>query len=515
MSDETKNKGHDQTDTDPTASVSGDLGKLLEERERLEELLRNKYTKHITVMFTDMKGSTDLADSEGDLAARLLIKQHNDVIFPIIDKNNGHLVKTMGDGTLSYFNNAQDAVRCGVEIQKSVTEFNAARQLKIPIQVRIGIHTGQGLVEKKDIYGDVVNVASRIETQGNPGEVYLSEETYNAMGDKEEIYCSFQKITSLKGKKEPFKIYKAFWIASEIEADKLAPKTYTVEEKKKTASTSSILSQSQMIKYDKTSHQVAAEVVTSGPSVVIEQPGHGKRIVHLNQAETVIGRAPDADIILDETYVSRHHAKIELREGGYFIEDMGSRIGTTMNGEQIQRQELKFGDEISLGEIRITFVEPTAGPARKPSDPLAGAEPEATMVMGDLAKKLKLVVYTHEKEFKEFPVTGEEKVIGRHEEADIRLADNLVSRRHAKIWEENGQVYLEDMGSNNGTLVDGQIIPKTEPVLVHEKAVITICSFRMMLLNVLDKPDPSLFTSSAPGASLMNKVKSLWDKGTK
>ncbi len=499
-----------EEEADPTSSVSGDLGRLLEERERLDELLRNKYTKNITVMFTDMKGSTALAEEEGNLAARLLIEQHNKIIFPIIEQHHGRLVKTMGDGTLSYFEAPQDAVRCGVQIQKNVIEFNGTKHPKVPIQVRIGIHTGQGLVEKKDIYGDVVNVASRIETQGNPGEVYLSEDTYNAMADKEEIYCSFQKLSSLKGKKEPFRIFKAFWIPEEIAEDKKSPKAFTVEEKKKAASTSSILTESQMFKFQKSSQQVAEEVSTAGPSIVIEEADRGKRIVHLNQAETVIGRAPDCDVVLDESYISRHHAKITLESGKYYIEDLGSRIGTTLNGAQAARKELAFGDEISLGEIRITFVEPTG--AGKGSAVQDGGEAAATMVMGMGTKKFKLVAYGPDKEFQEFTVTGEEKIIGRHEEAQIRLNDGLISRRHAKIWEENGHIYIEDMGSNNGTLVNGQILPKAQPVMLAEKALVTICSYRLALLNILDKPAPEMFVTPS-SASLASKVKGLWDKG--
>ena len=506
MSKEPKKPDEGSTESDPTASISGDLGRLLEERERLDELLRNKFTKNITVMFTDMKGSTALAENEGNFAARFLIEQHNKIVFPIIQQNRGHLVKTMGDGTLSYFDAPRDAVLCGVQIQKSVAEFNGAKQPKVPIQVRIGIHTGQGLVEKKDIYGDVVNVASRIETQGNPGEVYLSEDTYNALADKDEIYCSFQKLASLKGKKEPFRIFKAFWIPEEIAEDRKTPKTFTVEEKKKAATTSSMLTQSQMFKFQKSSKEVASEIKAIGPSIVIEVADRAKRIIHLNQPETVIGRAPDSDVVLDESYISRHHAKITMKDGKYWIEDLGSRIGTTINGEVVTKKELAFGDEISLGEMRITFVAPVDTHPRKE----APAEDEAAVTMA-MTKKFKLVVLGPDKEIHEFPVTGEEKIIGRLEEAHIRLSDNLVSRRHAKIWEENGQIFIEDMGSNNGTLVDGRIIPKAEPVLLQEKALITICSYRLVLLNLFDKPAPEMFTSTTPTTSLVSKVKGLWE----
>jgi len=104
--------------------------------------------------------------------------------------------------------------------QHAIDDMNMQKKFKIPIFVRIGINTGEGIVEKTDIYGDVVNVASRFESSANPGEIYISESTYNAMTDKTAIYCRYVKMATLKGKKEPFKMYKAFWKEDEIEEDK-------------------------------------------------------------------------------------------------------------------------------------------------------------------------------------------------------------------------------------------------------------------------------------------------------
>lgn len=200
-----------------------DVEKLIEQREKLDTLFQEKFSKTITVMFTDLKGSTAIADTQGDFASRAMIKQHNDILFPIIKKNNGVLVKTMGDGTMSYFNNAQDAARTAVGIQSDIDEYNIVKKPQIPLLVRIGLHTGTGIVEKNDIFGDVVNVASRFESIGNPGEIYVSEETYNSIADKTEIYCRFLKTTKLKGKKEAYKVYKVFWNKEEIETDKSKP----------------------------------------------------------------------------------------------------------------------------------------------------------------------------------------------------------------------------------------------------------------------------------------------------
>jgi class 3 adenylate cyclase len=229
----------DDNDQDPQRSAPGttgvDLENLLEERARLEELINKKFTRVITVMFTDFKGSTALAESEGDMATRLLIKKHHDILFPIIQENRGTLVKTMGDGTMSWFEKAQDAVRAGVAFQSSLKEFNRTRTGKIPIVVRVGLNTGTGIVEATDIFGDVVNVASRFESIASPREIYISESTFHALDDRDEFRCRFIKTTELKGKTGLHKIFKVYWDPDETMEAPARPATEPSESAGKAA----------------------------------------------------------------------------------------------------------------------------------------------------------------------------------------------------------------------------------------------------------------------------------------
>lgn len=197
-----------------------DIEKFLEQRAHLEAMMDKKFTRVLTVMFTDLKGSTTIAETEGDMVSRMLVKRQNDILLPAIKDNNGIFIKSIGDGTLSYFENAQDAVRAAVRIQKGMDELNISKIFRTPVLMRIGMHTGKCIVEKDDIAGDVVNTASRFESSATPGDIFMSEDTYNAMSDKGEIYCRFVKQVTLKGKKEPYNAYKAFWNQKEIELDK-------------------------------------------------------------------------------------------------------------------------------------------------------------------------------------------------------------------------------------------------------------------------------------------------------
>lgn len=211
MADDLKDKNKaEEIDAD-------ELDKLLEKRVQLDSLLEGKFSKVITVMFTDLKGYTSLADREGDISSRILVKHYNDIIFPLIKKNNGILVKTIGDGTLSYFENAQDALRTAVQIQKGIDEYIVAKKPKIPILAHIGMHTGKCIMEKNDIFGDTVNTAARFESIAEPSSVFLSEDTYNSLTDKSEIYCRFVKTATLKVNIEPVKVYKAFWNPDEAQ----------------------------------------------------------------------------------------------------------------------------------------------------------------------------------------------------------------------------------------------------------------------------------------------------------
>lgn len=188
-----------------------EMEEMLENRAKMDAAFQDKFTKVITVMFTDLKGSTALADKQGDIVSRLLVKHYQDIIIPAIREHHGVFVKSIGDGTLSYFDNAQDALRAAVRLQRGIDAYILEHKPKTPILARAGMHTGRCIVEKSDIFGDVVNTASRFEGAADPGGIAMSEDTLNALADRNETYIKYVKTATLKGKAEPFKVYKAFW----------------------------------------------------------------------------------------------------------------------------------------------------------------------------------------------------------------------------------------------------------------------------------------------------------------
>ena len=199
-----------------------DISKLLQQRDEFERSFKEKFQRVLTVMFTDLKGSTAIAEAQGDIAVRGMLKRHHDLITVSVRANGGTLVKTIGDGSLSHFEDALNACRAAAAIQRGMEAINLSKDYKTLLLARIGMHTGECLLEKNDVFGDVVNTASRFESSANAGEILVSEETYNALSDKTEFYTRFDREVTLKGKSQPFKAYIVFWDPKEIERDRVA-----------------------------------------------------------------------------------------------------------------------------------------------------------------------------------------------------------------------------------------------------------------------------------------------------
>jgi len=156
-------------------------------------------------MFTDIVGFTSLSQRDESLALRLL-ERHRDLIRPILAKHRGREVKTIGDAFLVEFDSALEATNCALEIQKAFHEYNAVENDKI--SVRIGVHVGDVVHQGSDIVGDAVNIASRIEPLAKGGEICVSEQVFDQVGNK--VHNRFEKLelTNLKNVDQEIEVYR-------------------------------------------------------------------------------------------------------------------------------------------------------------------------------------------------------------------------------------------------------------------------------------------------------------------
>ena len=151
------------------------------------------------IMFTDMVGYTALMQ-EDEKHAKILRDKHRDVLERLVSEHRGQILQYYGDGTLSIFGSAIEAAVCGTRIQQELQEIP-----KVPL--RIGIHAGDIVYDDEGVYGDGVNVASRIENISLPGSVLISEKIYDELKNQKEISSSYLGQYELKNVKQLTKIY--------------------------------------------------------------------------------------------------------------------------------------------------------------------------------------------------------------------------------------------------------------------------------------------------------------------
>ena len=171
------------------------------------------------IVYTDMVGYTALGQ-RNEAQSLLLVEQQRKLIRPILARNNGREVKTMGDAFLAEFASALQAVRAAHEIQKEIMERNDSLPPEQGIRLRIGIHLGDVVESGGDILGDAVNVASRIEPLAEDGGVCLTRQVYDHVKGKVDIQLLGLGPKSLKNVTDPVEVYKMVmpWEKERVEA---------------------------------------------------------------------------------------------------------------------------------------------------------------------------------------------------------------------------------------------------------------------------------------------------------
>jgi len=149
------------------------------------------------------------ADEEGTL---LRLNAHRrEFVEPKIADYHGRIVKRTGDGVLIEFASAVDATRCAIEIQRGMVERNAPVPQDKRIELRIGIHVGDIIIEEGDIYGDGVNIAARLEGIAQPGGICISDDAYRQVRGKLDASFEDGGEQSLKNIARPVRVY---WLRS-------------------------------------------------------------------------------------------------------------------------------------------------------------------------------------------------------------------------------------------------------------------------------------------------------------
>lgn len=160
---------------------------------------RDEYRQLAAIMFTDIVGYTSLMSADESRALRAL-KHSRKVVQKFARRHGGRWLESIGDGNLVRFHSATDAVNCALRLQRAMDGEDG-------LQLRIGLHVGDVIEASGHIYGDGVNVASRIHALAEPGGIVVSEPVYDAVRNKAGIVVDHLGVREIKGLDHPIQVY--------------------------------------------------------------------------------------------------------------------------------------------------------------------------------------------------------------------------------------------------------------------------------------------------------------------
>lgn len=193
----------------------------------------------------------------------------------------------------------------------------------------------------------------------------------------------------------------------------------------------------------------------------------------------VIGRDRSADIHLDNRALSRNHARLEKKGAAIWIADLGSQNGTLVNGERISEPQLLHNEDvIEVGRYRISLEGVEEARPDQAVIKLSGPEGEHRFLMMD-----------------------DELVIGRSPSSDIAIAHKSISRKHVKISVKGSQFFVEDLGSQNGTMLNDEQLTGAEAFGPGD--IIQMSEFRIELSFMKNEEN---FGNTSEGGESANKT---------
>jgi class 3 adenylate cyclase len=162
----------------------------------------------VTILFTDVEGSTALTQRLGDASARDLLREHERMVREALKAHGGSELKTTGDGFMASFSSATKALECSIAMQRA---FAARNESAVePILVRVGVNAGEPIAEDEDLFGTAVIEAARIAAAAKGGEILVSDVVRQLAKGKDFLFADRGDV-DLKGFDEPVRLYEVRW----------------------------------------------------------------------------------------------------------------------------------------------------------------------------------------------------------------------------------------------------------------------------------------------------------------
>ena len=162
----------------------------------------------VTILFTDVEGSTALTERLGDAKAREVLRNHERIVREALRAHSGAEVKAMGDGFMASFASATRALECAVAMQRAFAAHSESAEE--PIRVRIGLNAGEPIAEAEDLFGTAVNMAARIAARAAGGEILTSDVVRQLVAGKGFLFADRGGV-ALRGFEDPVRLFEVRW----------------------------------------------------------------------------------------------------------------------------------------------------------------------------------------------------------------------------------------------------------------------------------------------------------------
>jgi len=163
----------------------------------------------LTVMFTDLVGSTSMTQQMGDYGAQRVVRAHNAIVRSALAAHHGEEVKHTGDGIMASFANAAQAVRATIQIQRGVAR-HAKGADALPLSIRIGLNAGDAVKEENDLYGTAVQLAARVCDKADGHKIYVTNSVVKLTSSQDFSYRSVGDL-AMKGIDDPVPVFEVKW----------------------------------------------------------------------------------------------------------------------------------------------------------------------------------------------------------------------------------------------------------------------------------------------------------------
>ncbi|MDO8615192.1 MAG: adenylate/guanylate cyclase domain-containing protein [Dehalococcoidia bacterium] len=165
----------------------------------------------VTILYTDMEGSTPLTQRLGDAKAQEVLRAHNTIVREALKAHGGSEIKHTGDGVMASFPTASGALECAIAVQQGFAAHNESAET--PVRVRIGLNAGEPVAEEEDLFGTAVQLAARVCARAEPGQVLASNVVRELAAGKGFLF-SDQGDVVLRGFEDPVRLYEVRWQAA-------------------------------------------------------------------------------------------------------------------------------------------------------------------------------------------------------------------------------------------------------------------------------------------------------------